>query len=152
MRKLIHERKLMFRFHVTYTAGESVTLKNRVEYHLNRTDYQANTNSYLIYQDVIFQPEAKPFSFSFRYALFDSPDGAVYAYENDVLYSFSIGSLNHKGMRMYLVWKMKIAKKLSINAKIGCTIYSDINEISSGLELIEGNVKTDGKLQMILKL
>lgn len=152
MRKLIHERKLMFRFHVTYTAGESVTLKNRVEYHLNRTDYQTNTNSYLIYQDVIFQPKAKPFSFSFRYALFDSPDGAVYAYENDVLYSFSIGSLNHKGMRMYLVWKMKIVKKISINAKIGCTIYSDINEISSGLELIEGNVKTDGKLQMILKL
>lgn len=152
MRKLIHERKLMLRFHITYIAVNSVTLKNRVEYHLNRTDYQTNTNSYLIYQDVIFQPEAKPFSFSFRYALFDSSDGAVYAYENDVLYSFSIGSLNHKGMRMYLVWKIKIAKMLSINAKIGCTIYSDIDEISSGLELIEGNVKTDGKLQMILKL
>jgi len=152
MLQLIHERKMMLRFHITYPAGETITLKNRVEFHINNTDYQSKTNSYLIYQDVVYQPETKPFSFSFRYAVFDSPNGSVYAYENDVLYSFSIGSLNHKGMRMYLVGKLKIAKIISINAKIGCTIYSDINEIGSGLELIEGNVKTDGKLQFVLKL
>lgn len=152
MRNLIHERKMMLRFHVTFPAGKSVTLKNRVEYHVNNTDNQSNTNSYLIYQDVIFQPDTKPFSFAFRYALFDSQDGSVYAYENDVLYSFSISSLYHKGMRIYLLGKVKIAGRLSVNAKIGCTVYSDINEISSGLELIEGNVKADGKLQMILKL
>lgn len=53
---------------------------------------------------------------------------------------------------MYLVAKYKFSKIASLNAKIGCTIYSDIDEISSGLEKIEGNVKTDGKLQVILKL
>ena len=84
--------------------------------------------------------------------MFDSPSDAVYAYENDVLNSFSIGSFYHKGMRIYLLGKVKLRWGLSVNAKIGSTIYSDVNEIGSGLERIEGNVKTDGKLQLVWKL
>lgn len=152
MRKLVHERKTMLRVHITYPIGESVTLKNRAECHFNRTDYKSCSKSYLIYQDIIYNPPEKSINLSFRYALFDSPVGAIYAYENDVLYSFSIGSMYHKGMRMYLVAKYNFSKIASLNAKIGCTIYSDIDEISSGLEKIEGKVKTDGKLQVILKL
>lgn len=152
MRKLIHERKTMLRFHITYPIGESLILKNRAEYHINKTDYQSNTNSFLIYQDVMYSPVERPISFVFRYALFDSPDGSVYAYENDVLYSFSISSMNHQGMRLYLLAKLKFAKIVSLNAKIGCTIYNDINDIGSDLEKIDGNVKADVKLQMIIKL
>ena len=111
-----------------------------------------NGTSYLIYQDILYNPETCPYSFAFRYALFDSPNGAIYAYENDVVNSFSIGSFYHKGMRIYLLGKVKLRWGLAINAKIGCTIYSDVNEIGSGLEKIEGNVKTDGKLQLVWKL
>ena len=139
MRYLIHDRKLSLRFHITYPIGNDFILKNRVEY----------SDSYMIYQDILYNPENKPFSFAFRYALFDSPKGAVYAYENDVLNAFAICSLYHKGMRIYLLGKVKLRWGFSINAKIGCTIYSDINEIGSGLEKIEGNVKTDGTLQLV---
>ena len=111
-----------------------------------------NGTCYLIYQDVLYNPDNQPFSLAFRYALFDSPTGAVYAYENDVLNAFAIGSFYHKGMRIYLLGKVKLRWGLAINAKIGCTIYSDVNEIGSGLERIEGNVKTDGKLQLIWKI
>ena len=142
MRYLIHERKMSLRFHVTYPVGDNFILKNRVEI----------SGSYLIYQDVLYDPENQLFSFAFRYALFDSPNGAVYAYENDVLNAFAIGSFYHKGMRIYLLGKFKLRWGLAINAKIGCTIYTDVNEIGSGLEKIEGNVKTEGKLQLIWKL
>lgn len=142
MRSLIHESKMTLRFHITYPIGSDFTLKNRVEY----------SGSYLIYQDILYNPESQPFSFAFRYALFDSQNGPVYAYENDVLNSFSIGSFYHKGMRIYLLGKIKFRKRLSVNAKIGCTIYSDVNEIGSGLELIEGNVRTDGKIQIVFRL
>jgi len=152
MRKLVHERKTMIRFHITYPVGESFIFKNRAEYHFNKTDYQSNTASYLIYQDILYNPNEKPLSIAFRYALFDSPDGSVYSYENDVLYSFSINSMNHKGMRLYLLAKMRFAKAFSLNAKIGCTFYSDISEIGSDLEKIDGNVKADGKIQIIVKL
>ena len=152
MRELIHEQKTMLRFHISYPVGNDFILKNRVEYHINKDVPKNGTSCYLIYQDILYNPENQPFSFAFRYALFDSPKGAVYAYENDVLNSFSIGSFYHKGMRIYLLGKVKLRKKLDINAKIGCTIYSDVNEIGSGLEKIEGNVKTEGKLQLIWKL
>ena len=152
MRQLVQEQKAMLRFHITYPVGNCFTLKNRVEYHFSKDVPESGTCSYLIYQDILYNPENQPFSFAFRYALFDSPSGAVYAYENDVLNSFSIGSFYHKGMRIYLLGKVKLRCRLAINAKIGCTIYSDVNEIGSGLELIEGNVKTDGKLQLVWKL
>ncbi len=151
MRYLIHERKMSLRFHVTYPVGDNFILKNRVEF---SKDMNATKNGtcYLIYQDVLYNPDNQPFSLAFRYALFDSPTGAVYAYENDVLNAFAIGSFYHKGMRIYLLGKVKLRWGLAINAKIGCTIYSDVNEIGSGLERIEGNVKTDGKLQLIWKI
>ena len=152
MRYLIHDRKLSLRFHVTYPVGNDFILKNRVELNINDVQFSATTKSYLIYQDVLYNPENQPFSFAFRYALFDSPNGAVYAYENDVLNAFAISSLYHKGMRIYLLGKVKLRCRLAINAKIGCTIYTDVNEIGSGLELIEGNVKTEGKLQLIWKM
>ena len=115
-------------------------------------DVSKNSTCYLIYQDVLYNPENQPFSFAFRYTLFDSPTGAVYAYENDILNSFSTGSLYHKGMRIYLLGKVKLRKRLAINAKIAWTIYDDTDEIGSGLEKIEGNVKTDAKIQLVLKL
>ena len=152
MRYLIHERKTSLRFHITYPVGYNFILKNRVEYNVSDVQNSGTTKSYLIYQDILYNPVNQPFSFAFRYALFNSPSGAVYAYENDVLNSFSIGSFYHKGMRIYLLGKVKLRCRLAINAKIGCTIYSDVNEIGSGLEKIEGNVKTDGKLQLVWKL
>ena len=151
MRSLIHDRKMSLRFHVTYPVGPDFTLKNRVEYIVSK-DVPKNGTCYLIYQDILYNPENRPYSLAFRYALFDSPNGAVYAYENDVLNAFAIGSFYHKGMRIYLLGKVKLRWGLAINAKIGCTIYSDVNEIGSGLEKIDGNVKTEGKLQLIWKL
>lgn len=144
MRPLTHERSWSLRFHIVYPAGDSFLLKNYVEYDLDK--------SYLIYQDIQYKPDHKPFSLAFRYTLFNCLSGMLYAYENDVLNAFSIGGLNHKGMRIYLLAKVKLFRQLSVNAKIGSTIYSDINEIGSGLEKIEGNVKTEAKLQIIWKI
>lgn len=150
MRQLIHERKMSMRFHITHPVSNGVILKNRVEFSKNR-DAQKIGTSYLIYQDILYNPENRPYSIAFRYALFDSPNGAVYAYENDILNAFSIGGLYHKGLRIYLLGKVKLRYGISVNAKIGCTIYNDVNEIGSGLEKIDGNVKTDGKIQIVWK-
>ena len=151
MRKLVHDRKMSLRFHITYPVGNNFILKNRVEYIVNK-DVPKNGTCYLIYQDILYNPENQSFSLAFRYTLFDSPTRAVYTYENDVLNAFAISSLNHKGMRIYMLGKVRLRWGLSINAKIGCTIYSDIKEIGSGLEKIEGNVKTEGKLQLVWKM
>lgn len=145
---LIDEKTNMIRFHISYNIMNNITLKNRVEYHFNK--YEDGTyKSYLIYQDLIYNPEGKTYNLAFRYELFNAEKGSVYAYENDVLYAFAVNSLSDKGIRTYLVGKIKLWEQLQLSGKIGFTFYHDKEGIGSGLETIEHNWRGDGKLQMI---
>lgn len=148
---LIHYVKNSVRFQIDYSISSEITLKNRAEYVNYRTDEGTNSNGFVMYQDVNYRPADKHFNFSFRYCIFNVDDyqSRIYTYENDVLYSFTVPGFSNKGTRMYLLANYDLNDDLSIAGRIGTTIYSNIDEISSGLELIEGNHRTDLKLQLI---
>ena len=141
------------KFNINYSVRD-VYFSNKAEYAHYRNDDGSDSQGFFICQDVAYKPENKPFSLTFRYALFDTDDydARVYAYESDVLYSFSVPALSGKGMRVYLLGKWKPFDKLTLYARVGSTIYRDRDEISSGLTLIEGNHKTDLKVEAIWKL
>lgn len=141
------------RFNINYKIGENWSLGNRADYEHYYNNDQTNSNGFFICQDVAYKPVGKPYSLSFRYAVFDTDDynSRIYAYESDVLYSFSVPSLYDKGMRIYLLGHVKLFNSLSIYARIGRTIYSNKDEISSGPTLIKGNHKTDLKIEAIWK-
>ena len=80
---------------------------------------------------------------------FNAEKGNVYAYENDVLYAFAVGGLSGKGIRTYLVGKIKFMKQIQFSGKIGITFYENKNVIGNGLESIENNWRGDGKLQLV---
>ena len=147
-RHLITEKNNMIRFHASYQICDNISLKNRVEYHFN---YQENEkhNSYLIYQDILYNPTGKTYNLSFRYELFNAEKGSVYAYENDVLYAFAVGGLSGKGIRTYLVGKVSMMGQIQLSGKIGFTFYDDRHEIGSGLETIKNDWRSDGKLQVV---
>ena len=145
---LIEEKSNMLRFHASYNLSDDITLKNRVEYHFNSIDDETN-NSYLIYQDIIYNPKEKSYNIAFRYELFNAEKGSVYAYENDVLYAFAVGGLSGKGIRTYLVGKVKVFNQIQISGKVGFTFYDDKTIIGSGLEAIENHWRGDGKLQIV---
>ena len=142
------------RFNINYKIGRDFTAGNKAEYAHYRNDDGSNEHGYFLCQDIAYKPEDKPYSLTFRYALFDAQDynARIYAYENDVLYSFSVPALYGKGMRVYLLGKLKLINALTLYARIGRTIYSDRDQIGSGLTLIEGNHKTDLKVEVIWKL
>jgi hypothetical protein len=142
------------RFNINYELGWDIHCANKAEYAYYRNDDGSKEHGYFLCQDIAYKPENKPYSFSFRYAIFDAKDynARIYAYENDVLYSFSVPALYGKGMRIYLLGKVKLFNALTLYARIGRTIYSDRDEIGSGLTLIEGNHKTDLKVEIIWKL
>ena len=142
------------RFNINYQIGRDFHFSNKAEYAHYRNNDGSNERGYFLCQDIAYKPENKPFSLVFRYAIFDAKDynARIYAYESDVLYSFSVPALYGKGMRFYLLGKVKLFNALTIYARIGRTIYSDRNEIGSGLTLIEGNHKTDLKVEAIWKL
>jgi len=142
------------RFNINYQIGRDFHFSNKAEYAHYRNDDGTNEHGYFLCQDIAYKPENKPFSLTFRYAIFDAKDynARIYAYENDVLYSFSVPALYGKGMRFYLLGKVKLFNALTLYARIGRTVYSDRDEIGSGLTLIEGNHKTDLKVEAIWKL
>ena len=142
------------RFNINYQLGWDIHCSNKAEYAHYRNDDGTNEHGFFICQDIAYKPENRPFSLTFRYAIFDAKDynARIYAYENDVLYSFSVPALYGKGMRVYLLGKWKPFKSLTLYARIGSTIYSDRDEIGSGLTLIQKNHKTDLKVEMVWKL
>lgn len=142
------------RFNINYGFANGLVFGNKAEYAHYHNEDGSNSHGFFICQDVSYKPESKPFSLTFRYAVFDTEDydSRVYAYENDVLYSFSVPALYGKGMRVYLLGKWKPVSNLTLYARIGSTIYTDRDEISSGLTLIEGKHKTDLKVEAVWKL
>ena len=142
------------RFNINYKIGRDFACSNKAEYAHYRNEDGSNEHGYFLCQDIAYKPENRPYSLSFRYAIFDAKDynTRIYAYESDVLYSFSVPALYGKGMRLYLLGKVKLFNALTLYARIGRTIYSDRDEIGSGLTLIEGNHKTDLKIEAIWKM
>ena len=81
----------------------------------------------------------------------DSYDSRIYSFENDVLYSFSIPALFYKGYRYYLNANFDVSKKLTLWARFAQTIQLGATSIGSGLDKINGDQKSEVKLQMMYR-
>ena len=141
-----------FRLSVSYPVSEPFILKNRLEY-VNVRLAGNQQKGMLFYQDVLYRPSSFPLEFSFRYALFDTDgwESRIYAYENDVLYAFSIPSYYGKGSRMYLLLRWKPAKNMNLWMRLARTTWFDRNKIGSGADLIAGNHKTEIKIEWMVR-
>ena len=145
--------KYSVRYQIVYKLTRYLRFANRVE--LSRYNKGGNLeNGYLIYQDVQFKPERIPLSLSFRYAIFDAPYNArLYAYENDVLYAFSVPGYFYKGYRTYLTLKYDISNRITIWLRYAQFSYADKSVISeNSLSEISGNTKSEVKIQLRIKL
>ena len=72
----------------------------------------------------------------------------MYAYENDVLYSYSIPVFYDKGFRYYVNFNYNINNKITIWLRWAQTVYKDKTTIGSGLDEITGNKKSELKMQV----
>ncbi len=146
-------KKQSIRLNLSCQISPSITLKNRVEYQIYKAGDKAAEHGYIIYQDIRYKPEKLPFTLSARYALFqtDSYDSRIYAYENDVLYSYSIPGFYYKGSRFYILAKVRLQRHLDFWIRYSITNYSNQSVVSSGLNEIQGNHKSEIKAQLRLK-
>lgn len=112
------------------------------------------TEGTALFQDLIYRSKSFPLSFSTRFAIFDTGNSSLrfYAYENDVLYSFSIPSYSGRGTRFYLNARWKIRRGLVLEARYARTDFTDRDEIGDGLERIEGNTRSDFRFQLRMSL
>ncbi len=147
---IISIEKTNYRFNFTYEVSKELKLKNRVEFVTLEQPDKPFRWGMMVYQDIVYKPTSIPLDLSFRLALFhtDDFDTKIYAYENDVLYSFSVPAYYNKGMRMYLNLKYDITPKLNIWLRLAQTYFSNVDVMGSGLDESIGNTRTDIKLQV----
>ena len=138
-----------FRSQISYKLDKTISIRNRVE--MSWFDKRGNgaQNGFLTYVDVIYKPMMKKYAANCRILYFDTDgyDSRMYTYENDVLYSFSIPVIYDKGYRYYINLNYDYSKKLSFWCRIAQTVYSNKNTVGSGLDEINGNRRTEIKLQ-----
>ncbi|MDD4225574.1 MAG: helix-hairpin-helix domain-containing protein [Mariniphaga sp.] len=140
------------RIHIHYNLSNVISLKTRVE-HVIFKGLTRETGTVFL-QDLQLIPPGKKLNLSARVAWFntDSYNSRIYAYENDLLYSFSIPAYSGKGIRTYLNFKYKFNKRLEVWAKLGNTSHNDVETTGSGYNEISGNKKTEVKFQLRLKI
>lgn len=151
--QVVNEKQQAYRYNISYKVNKSWDIDSRVEFSQYQQGEQPKEFGYLVYQDVTYKSLGSPFSFSLRYALFDtdSYDSRIYAYENSVLYAFAIPAYNGRGTRFYLSTKHHISRGVDLWVRYAQTYYADRNEIGSSKELITGNTKSEVIAQLRLK-
>ncbi len=150
MNDLVFLPRQDWRTQVSYMINRSITLRNRVE--LLWYDHRGpnKENGFLIFSDLIYKPLLKPYSGTVRLEYFETGgyNSRVYAYENDVLYSYSIPASYNKGFRYYFNLNYDLNKKLSVWLRLAQTVNRDKMPIGSGLDEVPGGRKTELKLQL----
>lgn len=142
-----NQLRLDFSYHIT----REISFHNRMELIFYEIPLQKTTEQgFLVFQDISYKPANKKISCSFRYALFDT-DGyssRIYAYEKDLLHSFSIPAYFEKGSRCILNAEYKFNRKISLSGRFARFYYFKKESVGSGLDEIIGPSRTDVKLQL----
>ncbi|MCW5900394.1 MAG: hypothetical protein KIT10_14100 [Flavobacteriales bacterium] len=150
IRNVVEMDQTNYRFNASYKVSAAVSLRTRVEtVDFKRGDAPLK-HGFLIYQDIVHRPLSSPVELTLRFALFetDSYDARIYAYENDLIGVFSIPPYYGRGIRWYGMVRATPLRRVDLWVRYGAWIYQDQTVISSGLQEIPGNVRSDIKVQM----
>jgi hypothetical protein len=140
------------RIQLTYKLSYSLEMHDRLELSYYSKENDSNDKGYFVFHDIIWKIPTIPITLSGRYGLFDtdSYDSRIYAYEDDLLYSYSVLAFSGSGYRTYLMVKYSLKKHLEFWLRYGLTAYNDRNEIGDGLNKVMGNKKSDIRFQTII--
>lgn len=148
--RLVRRLKQIIRFEIIYELSQSIRLKSRFEYNnFLIKDARLKENGYLMFQDLRYMP-MQNLNLYGRIIFYqtDSFNSAIYEYENDLMGVMPNLALYGKGIRMYLIIKYKILNILSLSAKYSETYKPEEISLSSGDNLIIGNVDNRISLQI----
>ena len=147
---VIDKPRQNLRTQINYKLNAEITLRNRVEMVWFDKKGDGAQTGFLSYADILFKPSRKKYSGNFRLQYFETEgyDSRLYAFENDVLFSYSIPVFYGKGVRYYVNVNYDINKKLSFWFRVAQTIYKDQTTVGTGLDEINGNKKTEIKCQL----
>ena len=142
-----------WRYQLNYTPMDELVLKTTVDIVHNGHRDQKASQGILIGQNGGYKFRSLPLQLDAGFAWFQTDDYAsrISMYEKGLLYSFNIPSFYGKGERYTFNARYELNEHIIFQAKYALTHYRDREVISSGLEQINGNTKSDLYLQLRLK-
>ncbi|HEV8283691.1 MAG TPA: helix-hairpin-helix domain-containing protein [Chitinophagaceae bacterium] len=140
--------KQSWRTQLNYKINASIILRSRIELLWYNKKDKNTENGFLNFFDLVYRP-LKPYSGNIRLQYFETSgyNSRIYAYENDILYSYSIPAFFDKGYRYYVNFNYDIEPHLSIWLRWAQTIYRNKSSIGSELDEIPGNHRSEIKVQ-----
>lgn len=153
LNQITNHNNTHYRFQFRYKVNSTLTTTSRVEYATYKLSDSTSATGILLFQDLAFKPLEQPYSFIFRYAMFNVDDyvARIYTYENDVLYSYSIPAYQDQGIRFYGLMRLKVKRRVDLWLRYSQTSYFNRKTIGSGNEQINGNSRSEFKAQLRVK-
>jgi hypothetical protein len=145
-----------WRTQVSFQPHKEISLANRADivwYEIKNA--AVKKTGFLFFQDIRYMPANRPWKLTFRIQYFESDDydTRLYAFENSVMYNFSLPAFFNKGLRWYATIQYKAIIKKLISCIFGFNIshsaYAGDTGIGSGYDELPANGKTEMKLQAI---
>jgi hypothetical protein len=149
--KLSDKTRTQIRLHFNQQINKNLELRNRIEWSIY-DNQREKSKGFVAWQDVLYTFQKHPLSISSRLAYFDTKDynSAIYAYENDVSRSFTVLPYYFRGTRFYINFSYPIIKNGYLEARFARTYLTNKGSFGSGLDEIEGKMRTDIKCQFRL--
>ncbi len=138
------------RLHIARNVSKALELRTRVDWGYFNNQVEERQTGFSILQDVLYRPLGSPLSFTARYALYqtDGYDIRFYHYENNMLNTFSIPAYYNRGSRFYLNVRYRPVKAFTLEGRIAQTFWSNQETVGTGLDEIDGPVRTEVALQI----
>lgn len=123
-------KRQSLRLHARYNLTEKLTMASRFEWAESGYTGFEQVPGYLIYQDISYHLP-KGTSFYIRYARFDvkAYDSRIYAYENDVLFAYSMPAYYDKGQKFYLMFRQKMHNRFIVWLRYANTSLFEISTV-----------------------
>ena len=134
-----------WRTQVSFKINQSIAIRNRTELLWYDKNGINSERGFLTFFDVIYKPVLKRYSGNIRLQYFETDDynSRIYAYENDVLFYYSIPAFYDQGYRYYLNVNYDLNSSISFWIKWSQTLYHNVESIGSGLDEIPGSKKSE---------
>lgn len=145
-----------WRGQVSFQPSKEIKVANRVDiiwYAMSNT--AERKTGFLFFQDLQYNPANRPYKLSLRLQYFetDDYDTRLYAFENSVMYSFSLPAFFNKGIRWYATFQYKARIRGLGSCIVGWRIsqsnYAAGTVVGSGQDQLPGTVRTEMNLQAI---
>jgi len=135
--------RLNFHVNISLNVSSFLTINQRIQY--NRTSSLSNSeqgDGWLMGSGLNFRKDR--FQMSSSFCSFDAGnyENRLYYYQNTIPHGYLYPFFSHKGSCLNLSTAYQINKTLTIWTGFNQTYYSDINELGSGNDLINGSKKS----------